>query len=760
MKLFFRHENLFKRWSLIILLLILALSVFLAFQLQKLRFDYDFEKFFPAQDEESDFFFEYRQKFESDNDFLLIAIQNEKGIFDSVFLKKVNSLATKLEKQKDIVSLTSITKQEEKFLYAGGATSSRPYITKNYKDLKSDSIRIFNSPELLNTLIAKDAASLCIYVKHTEYISKKRSDNLITNVSRICDSYTFDKVRIAGRTIGQKYYIDKMSSEMALFIGLSFVLMILFLYIAFKSLWGILLPQVVIIFSMLWIVGLMGLFREPINLILVTLPSIMFVVSMSDVIHLVSRYLDALRISNNKFESLKIAIKEVGSATFLTSLTTAIGFYSLYFVRVQPIQIFGIITGTGVLVAFLLTITLMPALIYLSPSPKYISKAGESHFWKKYLSGWFIKVLKNPKRIIYMSLITVAVSSVGISMIDTNNYLMDDLKEGEPMKDDFNYLDTHYGGVRPFELAVILKDTNRNFWQKDILNEIEKIENYTENIYGAQLKFSLVKTIKLLNKASHLGNKDYNSLPESQRAINRFRMPVKIADGGKLYHRIVDSSETVTRISGSMPDLGNQIILEKNLAFKKFVSDSIDPKLLNVKLTGTAHLFDKNMRYLSQSLVKGLSVSVLIVALIMGFLYKSFRMMLISVVPNLLPLLVIGAIMGFCGIDLKVSTSIIFVIAFGIAVDDTIHFLGKFKLELRKGRSKLYALKRAYLTTGKAMIITTLILCSGFLLLMLSSFLGTFFMGLLLCITLFVALILDLTLLPVLLLLFYKIPKK
>jgi len=146
-------------------------------------------------------------------------------------------------------------------------------------------------------------------------------------------------------------------------------------------------------------------------------------------------------------------------------------------------------------------------------------------------------------------------------------------------------------------------------------------------------------------------------------------------------------------------------------------------------------------------------------ALYIGLIYKSSSILVISIITNLIPLIFIAGIMGYLGIDLKTSTSIVFTIAFGIAVDDTIHFLGKFKYELTKGRTKMYALKRTYLTTGKAMILTTLILCAGFFLLIFSSFLGTVYLGLLLCITLFIALIADITILPVMLLLFYK-PKK
>jgi predicted RND superfamily exporter protein len=176
-------------------------------------------------------------------------------------------------------------------------------------------------------------------------------------------------------------------------------------------------------------------------------------------------------------------------------------------------------------------------------------------------------------------------------------------------------------------------------------------------------------------------------------------------------------------------------------------------------LTGTAHLLDKNMAYLAQSLILGLSFSILLVALLMGMVYQSFSMLLISLIPNLIPLLAIGALMGFMGIELKTSTSIIFTIAFGIAVDDTIHLLGRFKLELSKGRSKIVAMKNAYQTTGKAMVITTFILCSGFFLLVFSDYMGAFYMGLLISVTLFVALIADLTLLPILIVLFYH-PKK
>lgn len=748
-----------KKFAWPILIAFIAFTTLFAIQLQSTRFDYDFEKFFPIDDPETAFFFEHRTKFESDNDFLLIAIERKDGIFNLPFLQKVDRYVEELSQLDMVTSVTSITRQPQVFLLPTGTAVTKPYIQLDTNQLKKDSIAIYNSKELINTLVSDDAKSLCLFIKHEEYISKKKSDKLIKSIYKTTEKFDFDKHFIAGRTVGQNFYIEKMNYEMLLYVGLSAVLIVLFLFIAFRSAWGILIPQVILLGTLVWIVGLMGLFNQPINIILTTLPSVMFVVAMSDVIHLVSRYLDALRVEADKLNAIIVAIREVGMSTFLTSLTTAIGFFSLYFVNVEPIRVYGIVLGVGVLIAFFLTIVTLPVLFYLFPGPKYIIKKKEAHFWAKYLQKWFIVVLKRRKAVLIAAFVVIIISVIGLFKIEANNYLMDDMRADEPMKQDFNYLDEHYGGIRPLEMAVILKDSTKSFWDKDVLFELDKVENFLENEYGAEVKQSLSQTVKVMNRSSHAGLPDYYEVPTSQRTINSFKKKLKFVEQGKLYHSLIDSNEVVTRISGGIGDVGNTIMKKKNKALNTFLDQLESKDYLEFKLTGTSHLLDKNMSYLASSLVKGLLVSIGIVALIMGIIYRSFSMLVISIIPNMIPLIIVAGIMGYFGITLKTSTAIIFTIAFGIAVDDTIHFLGKFKHELMKGKSKMYALKRSYLTTGKAMIITSLILCSGFLLLMISTFLGTFYMGMLLSLTLFFALLLDLTLLPVLLLLFYH-PKK
>lgn len=760
---FFSEQN-FAKWSPFVGFLLLLFTAFMGYKATHLKFDYDFEKFFPAEDKDADYFYEHREKFEYDNNFILIALENKKGVFEVPFMQKVSNLTSRLQVETPYVTgVRSITNQNEVSLFGINNAVERPYVDlKKWAEdtafINKDSLRIYGSKELLNTLVARDGKSVCVFLKHEDGLSVKKSDTLVKAVKKILSEYSFNGIHLAGTTVGQRYYIDKMNSELLFFMALSAVLVILFLFIAFRSGWGILVPQVVIFASMIWVIGGMGLLNSPMNILLTTLPSIMFVVAMSDVIHLVSRYMDALRDGFSKFESIKITVREVGFPTFLTSLTTSIGFFSLYFINVQPVKMFGLIIGIGVLLAFFLSILFLPILFYFFPSPNIIKKRKET-IWGKFLPKAYEWIMNHKKRVWIASGIFIGFSILGMTLLKSDNLLMDDLKANDPTKADFSYFDKHYGGYRPFELAVNVIDTNSTAWSLSVLKELEEVESYVEDTMGVELKTSLVQSLKVLTRSSHFGDESFFKLPTKKRDVKRFRRYLKIAERGTLLPLFLDTTERLTRIQGTIPDLGNNIISARTNRFQNYLKQR-DFQHIQVRVTGSAYLLDKNIRYLSNSLIYGLLLSIGVVSVIMGLVFRSFRMVLISLLPNTIPLIFIAAIMGYLGIEVKTSTSIIFTIAFGIAVDDTIHLLGKFKFELMKGKSVPEALKHSFIVTGKAMVLTTLILCSGFLLLLFSTFMGTFNMGFLLGITLFVALILDLTLLPLLILAFYKEPSQ
>lgn len=752
--MFVMQERTFKKISFIVLFLVGAVTVFLGYQIQFIRFDYNFEEFFPAKDEESTFFFDHRKKFESDNDFLLVAIENEASVFSMEFLQNVDSLCKQIEALPNVQFVQSITNSKERFLYPGGISSEVNYWSRDVIKLPSDSARIYKNQELVRSLISENAKSLAIFIRHEDYLSKEKSEALVSDVNELLAGFKFDKTRMAGRTAGQIFYIDTMIGEMATYISLSLFLIVLFLYIAFRSLWGIIVPQLVIVGSMIWIVGFMSWIGEPINILLVILPSIMFVVAMSDVIHLVSKYIELLRDGAPKYEAIKIAFKEIGLATLLTSITTSIGFFSLAFVNVIPIQVFGWYTGVGVIFAFILTFATLPFLFYYTKTPALIRKQ-KKNYWLPILRKSFLFTLHNRKWLPIFSVVLILGFGWGISKIVSNNFILDDIRENVEMKQNFNFFDENYGGVRPFELAVTLKDTNASFFSVNHLKELEKVERFLIESYGVSIRASLVRAIQVMNRSAHSGNPEFFNVPERSKDVRKYKRALKIAGQGKMLRSILDSSQTVTRISGTIPDWGNLKTKSKNRALEQFIDENIQTGWFSFDITGSAHLLDKNMSYMSTSLVQGLTFALLVVAVLMGFLFRSFKMVVISMIPNLIPLILIAGIMGYFGIYLKITTAIVFTIAFGIAVDDTIHFLSKFKLELNKGKSTIYALKRTYLSTGKAIVLTSAILCSGFLLLLLSDFMGTFYMGLMVGITLVFAVLADLFLLPLLLLAFY-----
>ncbi|MEX1191516.1 MAG: MMPL family transporter [Brumimicrobium sp.] len=748
-------DKLFKRISFCVLSVVLLLTIFLGFQVPNTKFDYNFEDFFPSNDSETDFFFAHRALFESDNDFILIAIENEGGVFDSTFLSEVKSFSKEIDSLELVQFTRDITSAKEQFIYSGGMTGSRPYINLKDVDFKRDSVNIFQNKELINTLINEKASAVSVFVRHDDYLNKKDSEKLVGQIENISQTYTFDKVRISGRSVGQIFYINTMTSEMSVFVGMSMILVVLFLLIAFRSLWGLIVPLLVIVASMIWIIGFMSWIEVPINILLTILPSIMFVVAMSDVIHLVSKYFELIREQKPKFEAIKTAFKEIGIATFLTSFTTSVGFFSLIFINVKPIQTFGIFVGIGVLLAFIITFSTLPFLFYYTKVPK-VARNEDKNFWLPVMRKSFLFTIKNRKIIPWISVFVIGVFIYGSTQIIANNYLMDDMDPDTSIKKDFDYIDDEFGGVRPFEMAITLKDTSRSIWEPSILKEIEQVEKYLTDHYEVDIKNSLAHSISILNRASNAGDVESFEVPTSKKKIKQFKRMLKISNRGKYLRSFLDSTEQITRINGSVPDWGNIKSSKKNDSLYVFIENKIDSDILDFQVTGSAHLLDKNMSYMSSSLVKGLAFAILIVAIIMGLLYRSFRMIIISIIPNVIPLIFIGGIMGFFDINLKITTAIVFTIAFGIAVDDTIHFLSKFKLELNKGKSVIYALKRTYLSTGKAIVLTSLILISGFLLLLMSNFLGTFYLGLMICITLFVAILADFFVLPLLLIYFYK----
>jgi uncharacterized protein len=742
---------------MVILAVVLAISVFLGFFARGIKFDYDFEAFFPLDDPETQFFEEHRHRFESDNDFIFIALRNEKGVFQQDFLKKAEGFVDSLSQDTLIREVTCLTNMNE---YIKAPFSplpfKRPYLhVDEPENYATDSARIFKSAELAGFFINDKADALLVNVQHLEYLSKANCDRLKGSIDDLLKHYELTDYKYAGRTIGMGYYVHKMQFETGLFMGLSFILVIIFLFVTFRSFWGIWVPLSIVSLSMLWIIGFMAMVGQPINLILTVLPSIIFVVAMSDVIHLVSKYMDELRAGHKQLDAIKTAYREVGVATLMTSLTTAVGFISLLTVNMRPIRDFGIYTAIGVMLAFMLAYTLLPALLILTKPPKIADQSILENRWYKILHQLFKFLVRKRKAVLVVSVVTLVLSIAGTLLIERNYFLLEDLRKDSPLTREYAYFDQEFMGLRPFELSVAVKDSTKTILSPEVLREMDEVEQYLISDYGLKRTFSVVTILEIANRTEHGGQFDYQVLPDSADT-RRFVEQLKTYDKDSTLFMFVDSTGRYGRISSTIGDVGLYAIREKNEGLFRFIDQNVDPDLLEFHLTGTAHLLDRNMTTLARNLIWGLLVSVGIIGLIMGMLYRSVKMVVIALVVNIMPLLMIAAVLGFAGVDLKVSTAVIFTISFGIAVDDTLHFISRFRQELQKGKSIIYAVKRTFLSTGRAIVLTSVILCAGFLLLIFSDFLGTFYVGLLISLTLLFALLCDLFLLPVLILLFFK----
>lgn len=737
------------------------ITVLSFYELRNIKFDYDFESFFPQDDPDLDKYIDFRNTFEYDNEFILLAIENKEGIFREEFLDRISVLTDSIKNIPDVSYVQSPVTLE--YMVVSGLGPLRiPYIHLGEPErFKEDSSLIYKTPELVGSFFARDGKSICFYIKTTEGISKAKSDSLLSRIDRAVAAYKFDDTFTASKAKGQKVYLEKLSGEFVQFFIASFLLVVLFLWISFRSFWGIWVPVVIVLLSIVWTLALMTVTGKALDIMTVLLPTMMFVVGMSDVVHIVTKYIEELREgATSKFDALMKAIKEAGFATFITLITTSLGFLTLINSNIIPIRDFGIYTSLGVFIAFVLSYSIMPLVLFLLPEPKIAAVKPESDFWRKQLHKLLRWTLRNRKSIVIGTLIITGISIFGITRIVLNNHLIEGLTRKDELRQDFEFFEKNYSGVRPFEILITLNDTNSSLWNSEEMRAIDKLETYLRNDFGVGFIISPASLVKGMNKALNNGNPESYVLPSNDEDLTNVVDQLEQFRKRKEMKNLITKNGKEARVTGKMADIGSKVFLERAAELDKYLQANPDMKCINVHLTGAALMLDKNNKYLVDNTIQGLLISILVVALISALVHRNLRMMIIAIIPNLLPILIIGGIMGFTGIEMKSATSIIFSIAFGIATDDTIHFLARLKLEIAQGKSVLYCVKRSFLSTGKAVVVTSLILCGGFLSLIGSGFESTYYFGLLVSITLLVAVVTDLLLFPLLVIWLIKDTKK
>jgi len=739
-----------KRNARVVLLLIGLVSAAALFTLRQVRFDYDFEKFFPHDDPELDRYLAFRERFGHDNDFLLFGLEPAGGerLFSRAFLLRADSLATKLERLPRVRRVLSPTRLSEPIFTPAGVFE-RPYLRFDDDTLaRIDSAGIRADPRIQEHFFSHDGRVMLVVLTAEPGLSKAKSDSLLAGVRGVMAATGFADTRLAGRLVGQEHYIGTMVKETLFFLCASIALLAVFLWIAFRSLHGVVVPIAVTGTAILWQVALMTALGRPLGILTMLLPTILFVVGMSDTVHLLECYLDEIRKGTPRTRAIAITWRETGLPTFLTAVTSGIGFATLGTASIPPLQEFGLFTAGGVVLAYALAFTLLPALLVLVHPARLLPRSADASPWDRRMPTILRWALRHRRAVLLGAGAVAVMGTIGAARVRVNNYLLEDLPDSDPMKAGFHWFEREFGGVRPFELEIATADSAGSVWELSSLRRIERVQNWIDTAYGVDAIMSPVTVMRSLNKAYNGGDRSFYRLPDDSAECARFAGRAKLI-GKDLIGTLVSADGRHARLTGRHVDEGGFVHQGKNARLDSFIASEAGGSLI-FHQTGMAWLIDRNNATLSKQMVLSMGLAVLLTALIMLWFFRDWRMVIVALLPNLLPLLFIAGIMGFAGIDLKVSTAIIFSIAFGIAEDDTIHMLAALRHHMRNGLSPLYALKRTCLRTGKAVAVTGLMLLSGFVTLVFSDFASIRYMGTLITLTLAFASVAELLLLPVL----------
>lgn len=720
------------------------LSVLILIFPPTLSFDYDFEQFFPQDDPDLAFYQQFERDFESDNDYLLIALQNDQGsLTEKPFLEKSYAVKNEISTLPGVDTLISILDLEIPVIGLFGISYSK-VLNWNNAELLNQSKS--NLDQFKGSLVSSDGESLLFLIKNDPNLSKEQGDSLYREIQEVFLENEIRPKAVAGKIQTQGDFVTLMQTEFGLFLGASLVLILLTLVLIFRSWWGVLVPILVLGIGILWAFSMILFSGKQLDLMSVMQPTIFLIVGLSALVHYFTYLIKKLNSGKTKNEAVFETFRELTFAVGLTIFTTAVGFLSLYFTSIPALKAFGLWTGLGVIVLFFALVILTPGLLYLFPLSRTKQTKTQSI---SILQRLFSLVLRNRKLVLFIfSGVTILCILLGFQL-KVNGYLLDNLPLDHPIQEDFKFFDEQFGGSNPLEIYLEAGDSVNSLFDFEVLKEIEKLETKLLETFGERQLISPLSLVKTLNQAQNQGSQSAFSFPSQGQYLrmHRFLDQILKLDVAK----VISTDQRSGRISTRVADLGSLEMGKRRAEILEYIKNEINQELLKVRWTGTAYLIERGHESVTRQMVQGLLVAFAVVGLVAGFLFRSWRLSFILLIPNIIPLVWMLGLMYLLGIEFKLTTSILFTVAFGIAVDDSIHFMSKLKTELDTGKNLLYAIKRTFLEAGRAIFLTTLILVAGFALLSFSQFGVTHFTGLLISFTLVFALLADLFLLPLLL---------
>ncbi len=745
-----------------IILLIAVCTYFLASQMQYMRFSYTEANLLPENHQINIDYNKFLELFGEEGNLIILATEDP-SIFTPEKFNAWNSLSKKLDSFVevdftvaigDIQKLTK-NKTEQKFdlepLY-----EKDPETTADVLKIKNELFE--NLPFYDNFLYNKKSETIrtIVYLKKDIVNTSVRKDFIFDALNPTIEKFEKDyniDIRVSGmpyiRTMNAQNIID----EIGLFVALALGVTALIFFFFFRSFRATFITLIVVSIGVVWAFGFIGLFRYEITVLMALIPPLIIVIGVPNAIFLINKYQQEVKKHGNQAKSLQRVISKIGNATLMTNVTTASGFATFIFTKSQLLREFGTIASINILAIFILALLIIPIMYSFLPLPKEKHLKHLERKWIDAIVTWMESIVRNHRVAVYAStIVLIIVSMIGVYMIKISGSLIEDMPKGKQFFKDIVFFEEEFGGIMPLEIIIDTK-AEKGVMKLSTLQRMNKLDETIDEIPQLSKSISVLNIVKYSKQAFYSGKPKYYQLPNNQEKNWILAYTKNATSNTDLLNNFVDSTGRYARMTTFMKDIGTEKMAGIEERIQQKIEKEFPKEDFDVTMTGGALVFLKGTTFLINNLVISLSLAILLIAIFMAFLFRSFRMIIISLIPNIFPLLITAGLMGYLGVPIKPSTILVFSIAFGISVDDTIHFLAKYRQELIANnwriKQSVYAALRE---TGVSMFYTSIVLFFGFLVFTVSSFGGTIALGGLVSITLLFAMVSNLLLLPSLLL--------
>ena len=560
-------------------------------------------------------------------------------------------------------------------------------------------------------------------------------------------------IRVSGmpyvRTLNSQNIID----EIEVFIIAAVLITSFIFFFFFRSYRATFISMFVVIIGVMWTFGILGFLEYEITVLTALIPPLIIVIGVPNCIFLINKYQHEVNKHGNKAKSLQRVITKVGNATLMTNTTTASGFATFIITQSKLLTEFGTVASLSIMAIFLLCLFIIPIIYSYMPMPKERHLEHLNKRWINSLGDWIERTVKHKNITIYtLSLIFLVSSIIGIYQIKTSGSLLEDMPKNAGFFKDIEFYDNEFNGVLPLEILIDTK-RKKGVLKRSTLKKMSALEEVISDIPELSKPISIVGLVKYSKQAFYNGNPKYYQLPTAQENNFILSYAKNTTNDVSLLESYVDSTGQYARITTFMKNAETEKVQEIEDELSKEINKLFPDDRYSVSLTGKAYLFQKGTQFLVRNLILSLALAIVLISLFMAYMFRSFRMIIISLIPNILPLLVTAGVMGYLGVPIKPSTILVFSIAFGISVDDTIHFLAKYRQELLANHWRIKpSIFAALRETGVSMFYTSIVLFFGFSVFITSNFGGTVALGALISGTLLLAMMANLLLLPVMLL--------